>query len=52
MNIQPGFLTLAELRELHSGSHSLTIDPTAAAGILTAQSWCGQLHKAASLSMA
>jgi histidine ammonia-lyase len=33
MNIQPGFLTLAQLRELHAGSQSLTIDAAAAPGI-------------------
>ena len=35
MNIQPGLLTLAQLRELHAGSESLTLDPSAAAGIRT-----------------
>ena len=32
-NIQPGLLTLAQLRELHAGSQQLSIDPSAAAGI-------------------
>ena len=32
-NIQPGFLTLAQLRELHAGSQQLTIDPSAAGSI-------------------
>lgn len=33
MNIQPGFLTLAQLRELHAESQLLTLDPSATAGI-------------------
>jgi len=33
MNIQPGFLTLAQLRQIHTGSEPLTIDPSATAGI-------------------
>lgn len=33
MNIQPGFLTLAQLREIHAGSEQLSIDPSATAGI-------------------
>ncbi|HEY3047250.1 MAG TPA: histidine ammonia-lyase [Polaromonas sp.] len=33
MNIQPGFLTLAQLREIHTGSEQLSIDPSATAGI-------------------
>ncbi|WP_296914602.1 histidine ammonia-lyase [Polaromonas sp.] len=33
MNIQPGFLTLAQLRQLHAGSQALSVDPSAAAGI-------------------
>ena len=33
MNIQPGLLTLEQLRELHAGSKSLTLDPCATAGI-------------------
>lgn len=33
MNIQPGFLTLAQLRELHSNPTTLTLDPAARPGI-------------------
>lgn len=33
MNIQPGLLTLAQLRVLHAGSQTLSIDPSASAGI-------------------
>ncbi|UUZ74757.1 histidine ammonia-lyase [Polaromonas sp. P1(28)-13] len=33
MNIQPGFLTLAQLREIHAGNEQLSIDPSATAGI-------------------
>ncbi|ABE43111.1 histidine ammonia-lyase [Polaromonas sp. JS666] len=33
MNIQPGFLTLTQLRQIHAGSEPLTIDPSATAGI-------------------
>lgn len=33
MNILPGFLTLAQLRELHSRNETLVLDPSAAANI-------------------
>ncbi|MEO7887796.1 MAG: aromatic amino acid lyase, partial [Polaromonas sp.] len=33
MNIQPGYLTLAQLRQLHGGAETLAIDPSASAGI-------------------
>ncbi|MDP3797853.1 MAG: histidine ammonia-lyase [Polaromonas sp.] len=33
MNIQPGFLTLAQLRQIHAGSELLSLDPSAIAGI-------------------
>ena len=33
MNIQPGNLTLSQLRKIHSRRETLTIDPTAVAGI-------------------
>jgi histidine ammonia-lyase len=44
MNIQPGQLTLAQLRELHASKTTLTLDPTARAGIRAS---ADLVHKAA-----
>ena len=44
MNIQPGHLTLAQLRELHASNTTLTLDPAARAGIRAS---ADLVHKAA-----
>ena len=44
MNIQPGHLTLAQLRELHASTTTLTLDPSARPGIRAS---ADLVHKAA-----
>jgi histidine ammonia-lyase len=44
MNIQPGLLTLAQLRELHANTTTLTLDPAARPGIRAS---ADLVHKAA-----
>ena len=44
MNIQPGQLTLAQLRELHANTTTLTLDPAARPGIRAS---ADLVHKAA-----
>ena len=52
MNIQPRFLTLAQLREIHAGSESLSIDPQPLWVFAPARSWSSKPHKAVPPSMA